>query len=449
MTIGPEDWEAQEPSPDFADRVMERVRAEAGSATPEPRRRVSLRAGVAGGLALAAAVTLAVGWRGTREPDHGDAVAVLERGAHVTWNGDDVNQPTGDVFYRVEPGGAFRVHTPSGDVQVLGTCFRVQVEAPEGQAKEESDQMNSRDLKVGAIGAALSAAAFVSVYEGKVALSHASERVTLTAGETARLGGSGSRGVEVTSGGHDDNEGARETDPLVAANANLVDSVSEYKRKLEALESQKAAIAKQLTEAQGKLALAQNDGQALPTKSPYDLTPDDWKEMAKEGKVVSRTPCASPAAWMPTPDQLAKDGLAPTDAQAIHDARAQSYGRVWGVIRPLCVQALQGDAKVADKLGPVTCSSLVSDVSRSNGEDTAEELRAVAEMRAGMRPYDPSALGSYGQILWEESGETQAMEQQLAQAIGPADAHAFVYGDEGCWSNSSNSVGPRPILPPK
>ena len=258
--------------------------------------------------------------------------------------------------------------------------------------------MNSRDLKVGAIGAALSAAAFVSVYEGKVALSHASERVTLTAGETARLGGSGgSRGVEVTSGGHDDNAEARETDPLVAANANLVDSVSEYKRKLEALETQKAAIAKQLTEAQGKLALAQNDGQALPTKSPYDLTPDDWKEMAKEGKVVSRTPCASPAAWMPTPDQLAKDGLAPTDAQAIHDARAQSYGRVSGVIRPLCVQALQGDAKVADKLGPVTCSSLVSDVSRANGEDTAEELRAVAEMRAGMRPYDPSALGLYGQ----------------------------------------------------
>ena len=192
---------------------------------------------------------------------------------------------------------------------------------------------------------------------------------------------------------HDDNAEAERADPLVAANANLVDSVSEYKRKLEAIETQKAAIAKQLTEAQGKLALAQNDGQALPTKSPYDLTPDDWKEMAKEGKVVSRTPCASPAAWMPTPDQLAKDGLAPTDAQAIHDARAQSYGRVWGVIRPLCVQALQGDAKVADKLGPVTCSSLVSDVSRANGEDTAEELRAVAEMRAGMRPYDPSALG--------------------------------------------------------
>jgi hypothetical protein len=119
------------------------------------------------------------------------------------------------------------------------------------------------------------------------------------------------------------------------------------------------------------------------------------------------------------------------------------------VIRPLCIQALQGDTKVADKLGPYTCTSLVNDVAKVNGEDTSEELRAVAEMRAGMRPYDPSVLGTYGQILWQESGETQAMEQQLAQSIGPADAHAFVYGDESCWSSSSNSVGPRPTLPPK
>jgi hypothetical protein len=170
--------------------------------------------------------------------------------------------------------------------------------------------------------------------------------------------------------------------------------------------------------------------------------------MAKEGKVVSRTPCSDPAGWTPSPAQLARDGLAPGDAQAIHDTRAQSYARTWGVIRPLCIQALQGDAKVADRLGSFACTSLVNDIAKVNGEDTEEELRAVAEMRAGMRPYDPKALGTYGQILYVESGETQAMEQQLAQSIGPADARAFVYGDEGCWSNSSSSVGPRPTLPP-
>ena len=169
-----------------------------------------------------------------------------------------------------------------------------------------------------------------------------------------------------------------------------------------------------------KLAAAQNDGQSPPKKSEYDLTPDDWKQLAQEGKVVSRTPCADPSAWTPTPAQLSKAGLAPSDAQAIHDARAAAYDRVWSVIRPLCVQALQGDAKVADRLGPVTCSSLVGDIAQANGENTGEELRAVAEMRAGMRPYDASVLGTYGQIVYAQSGEPQGMLQQLAQAIGPA-----------------------------
>jgi hypothetical protein len=171
--------------------------------------------------------------------------------------------------------------------------------------------------------------------------------------------------------------------------------------------------------------------------------------MAKEGKLVSRTPCSDPKAWTPSADQLAKAGLAPGDAQAIHDARAQSYGQVWDVIRPLCVQALQGDAKVADRLGAYNCTSLVGDIAQVNGEDTAEELRAVAEMRAGLRPYDPKALGTYGQILYAQTGAAPAMEQQLAQSIGPADAHTFVYDTDSCWSSSSNTVGPRPTLPPQ
>jgi hypothetical protein len=465
MTIGPEDWQPQEPSGDFVDRVMARIGEEHASPPAiEARRRRSVRAGVAGAVALAAGVALAVGWHGARWASRGDAtasareevhlgaraIAVLEPGAHVAWNGDDVEQPAGDVFYRVEPGGSFHVHTPAGNVAVLGTCFRVQVEGA-AESWEAANPMNGRDMKAGAVGAALAAAALVTVYEGKVAVSLASERVTLTAGESARASGAGVARTGGTGGtAADGSQGAGETsDPLVAANENLVDTVRDYKTKLEALEAQKAAIAKQLSDAQQKLATAQGDGQAAPQKSPYDLTQDDWKEMAAEGKVVSRTPCESPGGWTPTPAQLANAGLAPGDAQAIHDARADSYARTWGVIRPLCVQALQGDAKVADRLGSFVCTSLVSDIAKVNGEDTDEELRAVAEIRAGLRPYDASALGTYGKILYVETGETQAMEQQLAQSIGPADAHSFVYADTGCWSNSSHSVGPRPTLPPK
>jgi ferric-dicitrate binding protein FerR (iron transport regulator) len=468
MTMDPHDWEPQEPSAGFADRVMDRALAEA-AATPSLRERRAFRPRVAAltvGLGLAAGIALAVGSNLRASHAHGEAtakvrtevhvgdraIAVLEPGAHIAWDGDQVTEPAGDVFFRVEPGRAFDVHTPAGDVEVLGTCFRVRVdERSDAETKEQ--QMNGRDVKAGVIGAALSAAAFVSVYEGKVALSHASERVVLTAGESARAGASGvtrtggaeGAGSEAMANAAD----SKEADPLVAANANLTDSVRDYKRRLEALEAQKATIAKQLSDAQDKLALAQNDGQAAPKKSPYDLTQDDWKKLAEDGQVVAKLACTDPARWTPSPAQLSKLGLAPGDAQPIHDVLQQSSQRVWATIRPLCIQALQGDAKTADKLGEGTCASLVADVAKINGEDTEEEIRAVAEMRAGLRPYDAKALGSYGAIMYVESGESKAMEQQLAQSIGPDDARAFIYGDEGCWSTHSHGVGPRAALPPK
>lgn len=66
---------------------------------------------------------------------NGRGTAVLERGARVRWSGDQVVQESGEVFYRVERGGAFRVHTPAGDADVLGTCFRVAVRSGDADGR--------------------------------------------------------------------------------------------------------------------------------------------------------------------------------------------------------------------------------------------------------------------------------------------------------------------------
>ena len=109
------------------------------------------------------------------------ALAVLEKGAHVKWDGDAIEQSGGDVFWRVEPGARFVVHTAAADVAVKGTCFRVKVEG-------EEDAMNRRDAMSGTVGAVLAATAFVGVYEGKVAVSHAGQSVDLVAGQSAEAG---------------------------------------------------------------------------------------------------------------------------------------------------------------------------------------------------------------------------------------------------------------------
>src|SRR5215469_426201 len=113
-----QDFEAWEPEPvprGFAERVVEAARRER---TAQRRRR---RAGVAVMTILAAAAVVVVLLGrpfGATAPSSGEAhatvrseiaigariVAVLEVGARVKWTSSEVEQPAGDVFYRVERG---------------------------------------------------------------------------------------------------------------------------------------------------------------------------------------------------------------------------------------------------------------------------------------------------------------------------------------------------------
>jgi hypothetical protein len=455
-----DEWTPQEPPRDFVDRVMAEVdRAHRPKAKGRVIRGSWRVAGTALGLGIAAGVALAVSAHHGGS-NHGEAVvaertqmalgaravAVLEGGAHVAWTGDDVDQTAGDVFYRVEPGGAFRVHTLAGDVQVLGTCFRVRV-ASGGEGTEAV--VNGRDIKVGAIGAAVATAAIVSVYEGKVALSHARESVTLTAGETARADGVGVRRASAD-GTPSVEASASGSSTLMAANENLAEQVQDYKRRLDAIAAQKALTEKALADAQKKLAIAESDGQVAAPKNPYDPSPEDLKDLAAKGEVHSRMPCLSTdgSGGTISDGTLAADGLPASEAAPINAAVAQSGSQFWGMLQPLCAQALGGKTDIAQVLGPQACQSVVFEMAKKN-EDTEEEIRQVSEILAGERPMpkNPSALGVVGQLVYQESGASKALEQSLAQTIGPDDAHAFVYGEHGCWSNSSWGAGPRKATP--
>ena len=167
-------WDAQSPPGDFAERVLERVRAESKTrdeasrsattttATMTVERRRARRWGIvsAGVVAtgIAAAIFLEVTAPFTKGEANaqdrievsigGRAKAVLEPGAQVKWNGDDVEQAAGDVFYRVEPGAKFRVHTPAGDVEVKGTCFAVKVKDIAWDTGRAPDNVHPSDLQL-------------------------------------------------------------------------------------------------------------------------------------------------------------------------------------------------------------------------------------------------------------------------------------------------------------
>lgn len=456
-----EEWDAEAPPSDFAARVLDRIGEEQPARVTTPRRwRRWLAIGAAATLATAAAMTLRIGG----SPSRGEAiardrtevamgsraVAVLEPGASVTWNGDDVVQPIGDVFYRVERGGRFTVHTPAGDVDVKGTCFTVKVK-PLG-AHEQGVEMQKRDFKAAGIGAGVTALALVAVYEGKVTVSRASGRADLVAGQTAQAGPDGVRLTGAVAEGQkafDAKIAAAESsdDPASKANQNLVRQVGEYRSRLEAITAQKAELETKLHRAEEMVA-AQHDG-AVPHHHDFDLSEEDWKELAKDSTVKFQIPCIrrpSEKPWAPSQDKLDLLGMQPQDREIIQSAYGRSNQRVWSALKPLCASAI-GSPDVADKLGPETCMHLILDAENERDSKAADEAQqAVAEIRAGLRPMpDPKKeMNPVLAMFLAATGESKNLEADLAQSYGPDEAHRLIYSDELCMGANVFRRGPKP-----
>ncbi len=184
-------WSALPPPADFANRVL--AAREATPQAPRPRRLTGIATiGVAAAAALialwptsrAASGALTASRRTTeRLGDRG--LVVAEPASELVWRVDEggaaeVVQRTGNVFYRVERGGAFVVHTPAGDVRVTGTCFRIEV----------TDMKTNLKLGLaGLAGAALASTVLITVYEGRVIAETHAARTELSAGTRATLGG--------------------------------------------------------------------------------------------------------------------------------------------------------------------------------------------------------------------------------------------------------------------
>jgi hypothetical protein len=450
--LDPRDWPAQEPPTDFAERVVAAARVESRKVAKPQKGRIAAGLLLVGSMAAGIAFAVHLQSRGAAGDVTADArrevrvgtraIAVLEAGAHLKWHGDDIEQTGGDVFWRVEPGARFTVHTAAADVTVKGTCFRVRVTDGEG------DMTTRRDAMVGAVGAVVGAAAFVGVYEGKVAVSHAAQSVDVAAGQSAQAD---ARGVHIT-GLSPSAQGAAaeaanaEPDPLLAANANLADTVQEYRRRLEAIDADKKKLEKKLAQAEALLGDAGAGQKAFEVSAnKFDLTQDDWKELAKQGKLPMRVPC-----WQPkddhlyTPDSLDKLGLAPQDGPIVQAALKRSDARTWGVIKPLCAKALPG-ANV-DQLGEDGCTKILEAFADQNGTPGDEVVRQTAEIEAGMRPMPGpnDNVPPLERALLALASESKTLQADLAQQLGPDAARELVYGDAaGCWSSGVWTVGPR------
>jgi hypothetical protein len=403
------EWEVDEPAPEFAGRV---VSAALRDTRPRPLRRYVIGAA----LAAIAATTLFVLWRRGNAPTHGDvtavermevsigdrAVAVLEPGAHLRWQGDRVEQASGDVFYRVERGATFTVITPTADARVLGTCFRISIQ-------QETD-MKRRDIAAGALGAVAAAVVVIGVYEGVVRVSHAEQAVTLRAGESATADRTGVRAGTIAA------------KPVEVASGSAR-SETELRARLAELEKEKALLDSELTAAYDAVG-----------KDPYDLSADDWAKLAEKGEFKYQYPCFQKGGFRPTETQLQKLGLPADAADTIQKAYASSNQRFFDGMKPICTELIGKPTTDSEMSGCI--QKLFETIYRGGPSSSKPVFKQVAEIRAGKR--DPSEANTPEmKMLLVFSGGMGPFEADLAKAFGAEEAHRLAYSDDLCFQAQS------------
>jgi hypothetical protein len=205
------------------------------------------------------------------------AVAEMSSGAHLRWSSDglqhDVQQDRGAVTYRVQPGVAFRVHTPHGSVTVLGTEFRVVVAEREAA---EGERMKKRWAVAGA-GAALGASLWVSVDRGSVRLSNDGQELVLHAGQAGAIGSDGAPRLEG------------------AAPSASVDARREGRRAAERARTRQVADAVRRHAAQRRAAALAKAGPEKQPASDQPTTPPVEFVLPKEEHTFGPHPSGAPA----------------------------------------------------------------------------------------------------------------------------------------------------------
>ncbi len=468
-------WKAEEPPADFATRVLAARAAEASASDdapslrqgdfPDRPRRIPPRrpahlAYALIGLAVAAVAALAVGlatWRAAGSGSHGArlvgarasipigarAVAVAEAGSDLAWTLGDkrarVTQRAGDVFYRVDRGGSFVVETPAGTVTVQGTCFRVEV-FPMRPSKSALFTVVTSAV----VGATLTAAVFVTVYEGRVLLANEKGETRLVAGEKGSM-----------SPGAPPNQIALEIDPQAIAAATDPAPLGSATREelLERDKVQREELAKlrvKVRELEGLIqAGGPGGGRDKQGDFPFvDTTQDQLVAMAKECRVQwDSPPMDDMDPEMIGPDRAKRMQITEEERLALNKAFLAATEKIVGQLRALYIE-VTGDAAGAETLSAHALQQEIEN--KSAKKDMEEAMWRISQERAGLLPPPADLAGrpAVERMLRLLVTVGDLYEKSMAQILGPERAHALRKKNDGWGAKHAWAGCPDDKKPP-
>lgn len=425
-------WQPAGPSPDFAERVLAARRAAPSAPAALPRRGWPLWTAIGTAVAV---VALLLGWP-TRAPVTassavtavgrrsialgGRGVAVAEDGAVLRWqrvgSSASVTQDRGDVFYRVDPGGPFTVHTPAGEVRVTGTCFRVEVPSMKSWMKS---------LVGAAAGAAVSTAVVVTLYEGNVLVVSPAGSAPLAPGERAVLIAGQAPQVQPAAGPEvridlpDDPPATITREQLLARDRAQREQLAQLATRIRQLETDPRPVVKK-------------HGGLGGGESWVDPTQDELLAFAKDCRVqIDLPPVMRGTPMRISPETARAVGLDDAQLAEANQVFVELAADWRNRVRAWYIEGT-GDAQGADQLSAEGMGQELQDKAAEGEADALQ--RRISHERAGlMAPPGPnaklSAFERYFRALADLGNEA---ERWLAAKIGRDQAHA-VRANSGGW----------------
>lgn len=434
-----EGWQAKEPPPQFAEKILARDAAQRSS------KRVWI-----GAVAIAASVVfVALAMRGGREAVHGThhasvrttlvlgdrATVVSEAGTELSWSIDrsgraELEQKSGNVFYRVERGGPFVVHTPRGDVHVLGTCFRVEV--------EEMRAASSGLIGAG-IGAALATTVMVTVYEGRVSTAAPQgAEMAIAAGESARLelgpmpapAGQRTKKLELRPP-----QARREERDAVFAELPPNATPEQIAEAHRALKKEADKMREELKAMRGEVEEARL---AKSSDKVYDIPQAELERMAEKCELRwDMQPLGAKPTSIDT-EELEKLSLAESEREVIDRVYKEDHARLQKELAALYVE-VTGDATAGSLAATAMFEEIVDKAPKGEIQRVFQKL---AQERAGLLPPSPDSAkaSAWERVFRLMTGAGDALQAEFAKELGPDTAKALrdLHGGWGSRSRSSS-----------
>ncbi len=443
-------WPTPEVSPALAGRILEaasRARAQALATSPAPVtpatpassdrrgrawRWVAVASGAAAALlawqlALPASAPSAGALTATERVTRAlgpSALAVLEPATTLAWASRgrrlEVEQPSGNAFYRVDKGTAFAVRTPAGLVRVTGTCFRVEV----------LEMKHKQGLLGGAIGAALATVAMVTVYEGGVVVAGSRGETRLAAGQQALV----REGVELTEA-----EAAALAVPQTAelSREQLLAREAELRRRADTL-AQRVAELEAAIAADPRGGGPGGPGEEQPTLEPSQEQLVSWAKICKV--TFDQPPMNRPEPLTLSPKQIAAAKLSSEEVASGNAILGRQHAQWQAQVRAY-YHEIVGSSPETEDLSLQAMTSEIQDKGGSDGEE-GELRRRIAQERAGLlrAPADLSKASAFERFYRGHVGLGDRIEAALAEALGAERAHS-IRAAHGGWGMHNALAG--------